>query len=382
MSIRSIVRLLTTVLGISLIGTACSNQSASDRSTDSKPCPSRLVIQTDWWPEVEHGGSYQLIGVGGTIDKKLFRYSGPIDPRYKVGGVESVEIRAGGDAISFTPIATEMKLKPEIMFGFLNATDAMKYSATNPVVAVAKTLDVNPMALYWDPTQTTINSPEDIKKSGKKILHFDNIAFWSWMVNEGYADESQGDASYGGSPKDFIATQGNIIQQGFVTNEVYKYQNVYGWKNGKPAPVAFATLHSWGFRDYPATLTVLKDRLEELRPCLKVLVPAMARAWIDYLDDPRPIADRLTQINDQYDTFWKTSHELNAAALDMIESQHMAENSPDGTYCTFDGDRIAELATIMKPVFGARGTTVSDDLTATFTNDFCTGAPGRGGDRG
>ena len=33
--------------------------------------------------------------------KDTFTYSGPIQPQYAVGGVETVEIRAGGDAVSF-----------------------------------------------------------------------------------------------------------------------------------------------------------------------------------------------------------------------------------------------------------------------------------------
>ena len=60
------------------------------------PCPSHLVIQTDWFPEVEHGGAYQLIGSGGQADKSTMRYSGPLQPRYRgAHGVRTVEIRIG-----------------------------------------------------------------------------------------------------------------------------------------------------------------------------------------------------------------------------------------------------------------------------------------------
>ena len=37
-------------------------------ATDEVVCPANLVIQTDWWPEIEHGGTYQLIGAGGVAD--------------------------------------------------------------------------------------------------------------------------------------------------------------------------------------------------------------------------------------------------------------------------------------------------------------------------
>ena len=33
-------------------------------ATDEVVCPANLVIQTDWWPEIEHGGTYQLMMAG------------------------------------------------------------------------------------------------------------------------------------------------------------------------------------------------------------------------------------------------------------------------------------------------------------------------------
>ena len=56
-------------------------------------CPSELVIQTDWFPELEHGGTYQLIGPDGTADKDTVSYSGPVQAQYAVGGLETVTIK-------------------------------------------------------------------------------------------------------------------------------------------------------------------------------------------------------------------------------------------------------------------------------------------------
>ena len=42
---------------------ACgSNDGSNNSSTGDGTCPSKLKIQTDWFPELEHGGVYQLIG--------------------------------------------------------------------------------------------------------------------------------------------------------------------------------------------------------------------------------------------------------------------------------------------------------------------------------
>ena len=89
-------------------------------------CPTNLVIKTDWWPETEHGGTYQLIGAGGEADASLFTYSGPIDPAYAVGGIETVEIRAGGDAIEFQPVSAVMKTDQDITLGYVNTDDIIE----------------------------------------------------------------------------------------------------------------------------------------------------------------------------------------------------------------------------------------------------------------
>lgn len=320
---------------------------------------------------------YQLLGDAVSVDSENFRVSAPIDDRYRVGGIDEVEIRAGGDAISFTPVATEMSLKSEITIGYLNSSDAMKNSVTAPVVGVAKTLDVNPQSLYWDPEQTTIDGPEDLLASGRRVLHFPNTAWSLWLKQRGFMSESQSDGSYSGSPDQWIASEGGIVQQGFATNEIWKYENLYDWKNGSPAEVDFALLDDWGFRDYPQMAVVRQDRLDSLRPCLRVLVPALAQAWIDYLDDPVPVTDRIAGINESYSTYWKTPRELNEAGLAVLERNRMAENSPDGSYCSFDESRISYMADLLAPVFDELGVETADDLTSVVTNEFCAGAPGR-----
>ena len=362
---------------VSVIAACGPSESSTPGTAEAGPCPTRLVLQTDWWPQLEHGGMYRLLGEEMSVDAANFRVSGLIDDRYRAGGVEEVEIRAGGDAISFTPVATEMSLKSEITIGYLNSSDAMKNSVTAPVVGVAKTLDVNPQSLYWDPEQTSIAGPEDLLVSGRRVLHFPNTAWSLWLKQRGFMSASQSDGSYSGAPDQWIASEGGIIQQGFATNEIWKYENLYDWKNGAPAPVDFALLHDWGFRDYPQMAVVRRDRLESLTPCLREIVPVLARAWVDYLDEPLPVTDRIAEINVAYSTYWKTPRELNEAGLAVLEQKKMVENSGDGTYCSFDEERISYMADLLAPVFAELGVDTVDDLTTVVTNEFCAGSPGR-----
>ena len=114
---------LATVTALGLLATACGSD-GDDAAADAA-CPTNLVIQTDWWPELEHGGTYQLIGPGGTADAATFVYSGPIQDAYRVGGIETVEIRAGGDAVSFTPVASLLQTEDDITLGYVNMSDVI-----------------------------------------------------------------------------------------------------------------------------------------------------------------------------------------------------------------------------------------------------------------
>jgi hypothetical protein len=340
-------------------------------------CPSNLVIQTDWWPELEHGGTYQLIGPEGTADKSNFRYSGPIAEAYKVGGIETVEIRAGGDATSFTPNATLLETDDDITFAYINLSDVFADAARVPMVAVAKTLDQDPQMLMWDPTQLEINAPADIATSGADVLHFDGVAYIDYLISKGDMNADQSNPSYGGAPDTWVAQGGNFIQQGFSTNEVYKYENDIAWKDGAPAPVKYFTVKEMGFDNYAAAMVIRADKKEALDACLKELVPAMSQAWVDFLADPQPITDALISINETYDTYWKLSEGLNTKGLEILEEKGIGADSPDGTYCSFDAARAETLFGIMTDVNEAKGVDSVAAPTDAYTNEYCEGAPGR-----
>ena len=336
-------------------------------------CPEKLVIQTDWFPELEHGGTYQLIGPDGTADKDTVSYSGPVQEQYAVGGLKEIEIKT----VSFDKQNSAVLLDGEADMAYITMSDIIKDSAAVPMVAVAKTLDKDPQMVMWDPEQNDIQSPEDIATSGATVLHFPGTAYIDYMIGQGFMTEDQSNPSYDGSDAAWVAAGGNLVQQGFATNEVYKYENEIDWKDGAPAPVDFYTVEDLGFDNYPATIAMMQDKAAELSDCLTVLVPAMQQAWIDFLDDPKPITDAMIEINTTYDGFWSLSEGLNTAGLELIESGGFAENSPDGTYCSFDEAKVQNLYDILAPIYDEQGTEIAESIDGVFTNEYCADAPGR-----
>ena len=357
---------------LTLASVACGGDD-SDSSSDSV-CPSNLVIQTDWWPEIEHGGTYQLIGENGTSNTSLFTYSGPIDPAYAVGGIQTVEIRAGGDAIEFQPVVSVMQTDRDITLGYVNTDDAIQSSATVRVTGVAATLEINPQYLQWDPTQLDIDpsDPTSLKKSGARILHFPGAAYIDWLIGKGYIDASQSDPNYGGSPSDWIAGGANFIQQGFVTNERYKYQNLIEWKDGAPAPIDYVLIHDLGWQPYPAMYSVLTERVDELSPCLELLVPKLQQAWVDYLANPTPTGDVIIGITEAYNNYWTVTSEVNQAGFELFNEIGIGSNGPDGTYGNFDLDRVQGLYDEVLPLFDQLGVDYDPNITVdeVVTNRF------------
>jgi hypothetical protein len=335
-------------------------------------CPEELVIQTDWFPELEHGGTYQLIGPDGTADKNTVSYSGPVQEQYAVGGLKTITIKT----VNFDKANSAVLVDGDADMAYIGIADIIKDS-TLPLVAVAKTLDKDPQMVMWDPTQNDIQKPEDIAASGAKVLHFPGTTYIDYMIGKGYMTADQSDPSYDGSDAQWVADAGNFFQQGFASNEVYKYENEIAWKDGAPADVSFYTVGDLGFDNYPAAITMLQSRAEELDACLTLLIPKMAQAWVDFFNDPKPITDRMITINEEHDGFWALSEGLNEAGLQVVEEKELATNSPDGTYCSMDEAKVQAMYDLLAPIFAEQGVEIAEGIDGLFTNKYCEGAPGR-----
>ena len=367
------VTALVSLFSLSSIFVACSSDTGEKTDLTTEVCPAKLTIQTDWFPELEHGGTYQLIGPSGTADKNSVSYSGPMQQQYAVGGLQEVEILTK----NFDKQNSSVLVDGQADMAYIGIADLIKDSAALPLIAIAKTLDQDPQMLMWDPTQFAIKTPTDIAASGASFVHFPGLSYIDFMIDKGYLMPEQSDPSYNGSDATWVSKGGAILQQGFATNEIYKYENDILWKDGGPADVSFFTVSELGFDNYPATITMLKSRATELDGCLKLLVPKMQQAWVDFYNNPTPITDRMIEINEEYDGFWSLSAELNSAGLQLLDEKNIGANSPDGTYCSFDETKVQNLYDILQPIYASQGVEIADDVSSVYTNKYCQGAPGR-----
>src|ERR1700750_535640 len=77
--------------------TSSDTVSGAARTTDQSVnlrgvCPDKVVVQTDWFPESEHGATFELLGPGYKASKASGAVTGPLVFEGKDTGV-SLEIR-------------------------------------------------------------------------------------------------------------------------------------------------------------------------------------------------------------------------------------------------------------------------------------------------
>src|SRR5258708_34561238 len=143
----------------------------------------------------------------------------------------------------------------------------------------------NRQIFFWGNPAWNFTSVADIGKNGATVLAFSGAAYLDVMVGKGNLTTSQIDTSYTGDPSRFVAADGNIVSQGFVTAEPYIYENeVNVWKK----PVKFLLLDK-EVPIYQNTLGIRADKLEASRACLQKLVTLLQKASVDYVKNPGPV---------------------------------------------------------------------------------------------
>lgn len=335
--------------------TAASSSSAFSSGTAVSlkgSCPDKIVLQTDWFPESDHGYSYQLIGPNGTTSKDKGTYTGPLlDPTTgKTTGVD-LEIRAGGPAIGFQPPVAQMYSDDNIFMAYADTADQIRNSKKLPTVAVMAPLNKSPQVLMFDPVQHPFKTLGDVGKSGAKVLYFDGSVFMDYLVAKGDIKKAQLDGSYDGSFTKFVADGGSDVMQGYATREPYELEhNTPGWNK----PVSYLFVDDAGYKIYQSALVVRPETTTKFKDCLTKLVPLFQKGMLKFLADPQPMNDAFIKIVDTLATFWKVSAGGNQFTVDQSKKFNIVANSPDGSYGTFDSARVQSVIDAVLPIFKGR----------------------------
>lgn len=328
-------------------------------------CPNPVVIQTDWFPEGEHGAMYQMVGDDYTVDTSRKVVRGSLVASGVDTGVD-IEVRTGGPAIGFQQPIQQMYVEPDIFLGYVNTNEAVFGATDTPAIAVVAPLEKNPQIIMWDPgTYPNVKTIADLGKTDATIQVFAGGNFIDVFISEGIVKAEQVDPSYDGSPARWVASNGAVAQQGFASAEPYVYQyELKEW--GKP--VAFQLLHDAGFEIYPQAVAVRAADLEKYRPCLDLIVPIIQQAAVDYITDPARANAIIVDAVAKYQDFWVYSPGLAEYSAKTQRELGLVGNGPDAIIGNMDPARVQGV--IDKMI--AAGLDIKQDLKAEdiITNEF------------
>jgi hypothetical protein len=237
------------------------------------------------------------------------------------------------------------------------------------VLAVFAPLDRSPLVLMWDPkAHPDFHTVADIGRADTRVLYFQGATYMDYLVGAGILRKSQVEGSYDGTPARFVAERGKVVQQGYLTSEVFQYeQELPQWHR----PVGWQLVSDTGYPVYPETLTIRPDRKAELAPCLAKLVPILQRSTADYLAGPEPTNELIARLVKDYGAF-AYSPQRAAYAVTAMRRNGIMGNGGNTAVGDYDARRVQKIIDIVRPVFAAQGHPVRDGLKAAdlFTNEF------------
>lgn len=353
--------------------TTASTAGATGAKVDlSGVCPATVVVQTDWNPEADHGQLYEMVGPNPTIDTDKKTVTGDLYSGGKPTGVK-IQIRAGGPAIGYSTVSSEIYADKSITLGYVSTDEAVQFSDKFPTTAVMAENDKSPQIIMWDkatyPKVKTIKELSASLKPGGVVRYFNGAAYMSYLTGSGNLEAGQIDGSYDGTPAKFVADKGISGQQGFATAEPYIYSHeLPAWNK----PVGYQLIADAGYPIYPEALSVRTGDLTKLTPCLKKLVPVLQQADVDYFTSPAAANKLIVDLVNQYNNGWTYDEQVADYAVKTMKSLKIATDGSDGYVGDMDESRIQKIIDIDTPIFTSSGSAPKAGLTASelYTNQF------------
>lgn len=221
--------------------------------------PRKVVLQTDWFPQAEHGGFYQALAKG----------------YYREAGLE-VDIRPGGPGAGI-----KLKVaKGEADFGMLRSDDLLIAASRGmPLVMVMASMLHDPQALMVH-EGSPVKTFRDL--DGRVVIGNVGMAWFPFLEKKYGIKIDKRQNTYGLG--EFLVDP-EAIQQCLVTNEPF-FAEEHGQK------VRTLPLAETGYDCYH-TIFCRRELIQSSPEVVSAFVSASIRGWKDYLDGNPAAADEM-----------------------------------------------------------------------------------------
>ncbi len=233
-----------------------------------KPAPANglfpVTLQTDWYPQPEHGGFYTALLKG----------------YYKQEGLD-VTINPGGPAV----FGDQLVASGNATFG-MSSSDKVLVSVSKglPLVAVAATMQRDPQCVMVH-AESPVQTFADL--NGHSIAVQPGSIWFQYLVKKYHLDNAR-EIPATLSVANFLSDP-NYIQQCFVTSEPY-----FAEKAG--AKVRTLLIGDSGYEPYRVYETS-ESFLHDHPDIVAKFVRASTRGWRDYLADPTLANAEISKLN-------------------------------------------------------------------------------------
>jgi NitT/TauT family transport system substrate-binding protein len=278
-----------------------------------------VVLQTDWYPQPEHGGFYEAQREG----------------LYQAQGLD-VEILPGGPGI----IGSQMIATNQAQFA-MSSSDAVLVDVARgiPEVAIAATMQHDPQAVMVH-AESPVHTFADL--NGRTIAVKPGSIWFQYLVKRFHLDRIREiPATF--SVASFVEDP-EYIQQAFVTSEPFFAEHA-------GSPVRSLLISSTEYQPYRVSITS-REFLRDHPQIVAKFVKASNQGWIDYLRNPAATdaeiktlnpAMRTDQMNYSIQTL-KSDHFIDGANTPEEHIGHMTVDRWTTTY-----RQLVDLGVIAHP---------------------------------
>lgn len=304
------------------------DSAGSARSSAAAAGPGRtaVTLQTDWYPQPEHGGFYQAMARG------FFAEAG-LDVTILPGGPRALVLQKVG-----------MGQVPLALWRSDDVTVAVSRGV--PIVCLAGIFQRDPQAIMFHAGHPV----RDFRDLEGRVVMAGAGSVWVEFVERRYGISIQR------TPVTFSVAQflldPMLVQQCMVTSEPYQAR-----KAG--AEVGTLLVAEAGFEPYHA-LVANREWLTANRAAAEAFVRASLRGWRDFLEaDPRPAFELIARLNPQHE-----ASSLAYSREQMIGQRLIAGNQPGQRMGALDRGRLESQARTLYELGIAERLVPAAELTA------------------